>query len=227
MTSDPSPHSKTIAAAGPRPLRLWLEWTLLFVVFPVVMATANRPELFGKLLIVITLAGIGLLAITPGFRWRDLRAGGLVGDWRTVGVFTVATVAICTALVVWLMPERLLFLPREQTELWLKILVLYPLLSAVPQELFYRTLFFERYGALFPDHRWAIAVNAGCFGLAHLFYANGVAVILTTVGGGVFAWAYAEKRSFGLACVLHAIGGLIVFTSGLGLFFYHGAIGRM
>ena len=58
-----------------RPLRLWVEWALLFVVFPVVMATADKPELFGKLLIVITLAGIALLAMTPGFRWRDLSAG--------------------------------------------------------------------------------------------------------------------------------------------------------
>ena len=139
----------------------------------------------------------------------------------------MGTALISAALVLWLLPERLLFLPREQTELWLKILVLYPLLSAIPQELFYRTLFFERYGALFPDRRWAIAVNAGCFGLAHLFYANWVAVILTTVGGAIFAWAYAEKRSFGLACVLHAIGGLIIFTSGLDLFFYHGAVGSL
>ena len=124
------------------------------------------------------------------------------------------------------MPDQLLILPRERTELWLTILVLYPLLSAIPQELFYRALFFERYGRLFPGRPWAIAVNAGCFGLAHLFFANWPAVLLATAGGAVFAWAYAEKRSFVFACVLHSIGGLIVFTAGLGLLFYHGAVGR-
>lgn len=227
MPTDPAPLTKTAAADQRRALRLWVEAALLFAVFPVVMATAGRPDLFVKLLIVITLAGIGLLAMTPGFRWRDLLAGGLICDWRVVAVFTLGTAVISATLALWLLPERFLFLPQERTELWLRILVLYPLLSALPQELFYRALFFERYGSLFPDRRWAIAINAGCFGMAHLFYANWPAVILTTVGGAIFAWAYADRRSFGLACVLHTIGGLIIFTSGLGLFFYHGAVGQL
>jgi hypothetical protein len=50
----------------------------------------------------------------------------------------------------------------------------------------------------------------------------------TGLGSGtVFAWAYVSQRSFALACVLQAIGGLIIFTSGLGIYFYHGAIGTV
>jgi membrane protease YdiL (CAAX protease family) len=130
-------------------------------------------------------------------------------------------------LTFWLVPERLFALPRFNTGLWLVIMIAYPLVSAVPQEIVFRALFFERYGALFPDLRWAILANAGLFGLAHLFYGNWPAVVLTAVGGGIFAWAYAHRRSFGFACVLHAVSGQIVFTSGLGVFFYHGAIGQV
>ena len=76
---------------------------VLFAVFPVVMATVDRPELFGKLLIGMTLAGIGLLAVTPGFRWRGLLRGGpgtgFGGGWRVVAAFSACTAVVCTALV--------------------------------------------------------------------------------------------------------------------------------
>ena len=62
------------------------------------------------------------------------------------------------------------------------------------------------------------------FGLAHLFYLNWVAVMLTMAGGLVFAWAHVERGSFWLAGLLHMIAGWAVFTAGLGGFFYHGAI---
>ncbi len=40
----------------------------------------------------------------------------------------------------------------------------------------------------------------------------------------VLAWAYAVKGSFPAALLLHALAGQIVFTSGLGVLFYHGAV---
>jgi len=42
----------------------------------------------------------------------------------------------------------LLVLPRQRPGLRLLVLLLYPLLSVYPQELLYRTFFFQRYGAL-------------------------------------------------------------------------------
>jgi len=104
--------------------------------------------------------------------------------------------------------------------------LLYPLFSALPQELIFRVLFVERYAGLFPNKAWTVAVNAACFGLAHLFYGNWIAPLLSALGGLVFAWAYVYRRSFPYAVLLHAVAGQIIFTSGLGIFFYHGAIGR-
>jgi membrane protease YdiL (CAAX protease family) len=104
------------------------------------------------------------------------------------------------------------------------ILTLYPLLSALPQELVFRPLFFRRYGALFPGTAAAVACNALVFGLAHLMFWNWVALALTVAGGLIFARAYLGRGGFAMAVVLHAVCGAIIFTSGLGTFFYHGAV---
>jgi membrane protease YdiL (CAAX protease family) len=205
-------------------MRLRFEFLVLFVAAPALMATVLPPRLFGEALIGMVVAGVLLLLTTPGFRWRSLIEGPVVRDWPLTLAFSALTGVVTAALVMALIPERFLALPRQNPELWLMILLLYPLLSVVPQELFYRALFFERYGGLFPDVRIAIAVNVLCFGLAHAFYGNWPAVLLTTLGGVAFTWAYVQRRSFVLACLLHAVGGQIVFTSGLGIFFYHGAI---
>ena len=126
-----------------------------------------------------------------------------------------------------LFPPLLLFLvmlPRHDERLWIVILCFYPFVSALPQEIVFRALFFGRYGGLFPGPRVAIAANAGAFSLAHLFYWNWPAVILTLFGGALFAWAYREKKSFLFAWLMHALAGQIVFTTGLGIFFFHGAV---
>ena len=55
---------------------------------------------------------------------------------------------------------------------------------------------------------------------------NGITLALTFAGGLIFARAYLGRGGFALAFVLHAVCGAIIFTSGLGAFFYHGAVGR-
>ena len=105
------------------------------------------------------------------------------------------------------------------------IMVAYPILSAWPQEFIYRSLFFERYGGLFPTATIAIVANGLAFGIGHLFYMNPVTIAMTAAGGAFMGWAYLRNRSMLFAWVLHAIAGNIIFTAGLGIFFYHGAIG--
>jgi len=207
-----------------RRLRLKLEFAALFIALPLFCATAVPPERMREVFVAVAVIGVGLLALTPDFRWRGLRGGITRRDAGIVLGFTVLVAVVSAALVLWLAPRQLFALPRQVPVLWAAIMVLYPVLSALPQELIYRVLFYERYGALFADHRSALAVNAVCFGLAHLFYWNWPAVLLTVPGGAIFAWAY-TRRSFALACVLHMIAGQILFTMGLGIFFYHGAIG--
>lgn len=91
-------------------------------------------------------------------------------------------------------------------------------------ELIFRALFFGRYRGLFASERQAVAVNALVFGLAYLMFWNWVAVVLCAAGEAIFAAGYL-RQGFVQAVPLHGICGGILFTSGLGTFLYHGAVG--
>ena len=63
-----------------------------------------------------------------------------------------------------------------------------------------------------------------CFGLAHLFFANWIAPVLTALGGVIFARTYSRSGSTMLVSVEHSLWGNFIFTIGLGWYFYAGAI---
>ena len=209
-----------------RRTRLWAEFLLLFLGMPIAAALFFGLYPLFPTLLSFTILAVILLAATPGFRPRELVRGPVLSAWRLILGFALVSVAITFTLALALVPERFLELPRQRPELWLRIMLLYPLFSAIPQEIISRGLFFRRYGALFPDDRIAIGLNGLAFGLGHLFYMNPVAIGLTAISGLIFAWTYLRQRSFLLVVVLHAIAGQIMFTSGLGIYFYHGAIGH-
>ena len=210
--------------AAPR-RQLWAEFVALFVVAPVAMAVFIGTVPLFAALFAFTLLSVVLLALTPGFRPRQLVQGPVLRHGAYILGFAAGAAAVCFALVLVLVPERLLELPRYRMDLWLKIMLFYPLISALPQEVIFRALFYRRYGNLFPGPNAALAANAAAFAVAHMFYQNAVAIGLTFVGGVIFALAYQRTGSFLLTVILHAIAGQIVFTSGLGIYFYHGAIG--
>ena len=74
-------------------------------------------------------------------------------------------------------------------------MLLYPALSVVPQELVFRTFFFHRYGRLFGGPWVATAASALAFSWAHVVLLNGLAVVLTLLGGWLFARTYLRTRS--------------------------------
>ena len=121
-----------------------------------------------------------------------------------------------------LLPHLFLSLPREHPILWLAIMVLYPVLSVWPQEVIFRRFLFHRYARVFGETGVVLA-SALAFGFAHVIFLNPIAVTLTTAGGAMFAWNYARERSLYLACMEHALYGCLIFTIGLGQFFYTGA----
>lgn len=209
-----------------RRARLWGEFSILFVGIPLAMAFVLSPYRMRDVLGAMFVIGLVLLAITPGWRWRRLVEGPVLSRWPLILAFTAGSAIVIYALVLWLVPSRLFAIPLYAPELMQRIAIFYPLVLVTAQELLFRPLFFERYGLLFPSIPVAIIVNSLTFGLAHLFFWNWPAVVLTTIGSVFFALAYVRERSFPLAWLLHAIAGLLVFAIGLGVFFYHGAVGR-
>jgi len=120
-------------------------------------------------------------------------------------------------------PAHFLDLPRQRPFLWLAIMLLYPLLSVWPQEMIYRRFLFHRYAPIFGTGAGVIAASALAFGFAHVIFLNFLAVALTAAGGAMFARNLARDRQLGLCCLEHSLYGCLVFTIGLGRFFYTGA----
>ncbi len=83
---------------------------------------------------------------------------------------------------------------------------------------------YSRFGhVLTPTVLWLVS-GIG-FGFAHIVFDNWVAPALCAIGGLIFAHTYRRTRSLALASFEHALYGDLVFTLGLGRYFYHGAVG--
>jgi membrane protease YdiL (CAAX protease family) len=219
--------SLTQMATDRRRWRLRAEFTAFFVVMPVLIAVSLPPERMFAALFAFTALGVGLLHVTPNFSWRDLFSGLIRLDWRFIGIFTLVTLATASTVVLAFEPAAFLNLARTQPGLLVMILCLYPLFSALPQEVVFRPLFFRRYGDILPDGLWGrLALNAVLFSWAHLMYWNWIVLAMTFFGGLAFAYAYEARRNFPEAVILHAISGNIVFALGLGLYFYSGNVAR-
>lgn len=108
--------------------------------------------------------------------------------------------------------------------LWLAVMFLYPIFSVYPQEVIFRVYFFERYKNLLPRN-CLLLLNTILFGFAHIIFGNYISVILCVIGGYLFAKTYLKTNSLLLVCIEHAIYGDLIFTAGLGRYFYQGAVG--
>ncbi|GBR19081.1 hypothetical protein AA3271_0383 [Gluconobacter japonicus NBRC 3271] len=67
-----------------------------------------------------------------------------------------------------------------------------------------------------------IVASAVAFGFAHILFLNWIAVGMTLIGGVLFASDYSRHRSLTLTCFEHSLYGCLIFTVGLGRFFYTG-----
>jgi hypothetical protein len=210
-----------------RRVRLLSEIGVLFVLVPLAIWQAiviwRVP-----LPLVLQPVLIGLVAYLLWDKTFKLKRELAAGIQRTTLVRILATFALIgTAVTLWAwieLPHRFLHLPLNVPVVWIAVMILYPLLSVIPQELVYRTFFFHRYGPLFGDARWlAILVNGALFGFAHIIFGNVISIVLSTVLGILLAWRYDATRSFWTIWLEHSLYGCLIFTVGLGQYFFTGA----
>ncbi|WP_426430698.1 CPBP family intramembrane glutamic endopeptidase [Winogradskyella sp. HB-48] len=126
-------------------------------------------------------------------------------------------VAIITTIYMYVVDyKNLLIVIKSKPMLWVAILFIYSVFSVYPQELVYRTFFFQRYESLFRSNALFILVNAALFSLAHIFFRNILVMVLTFVGGILFALTFKKTKSTLLVSIEHAIYGSWLFTVGMG-----------
>jgi membrane protease YdiL (CAAX protease family) len=148
----------------------------------------------------------------------DLFSLRKVGKRILVSFLALSVLAVITIALT--KPEYLFDYPRHKTALWLSIIIFYPLLAVYPQELFYRAFLFRRYRSLFPGKHAMIFVSAVAFSFAHIIYGNIPAVLLTLIGGYLFAITYQHSRSILVVSLEHALYGCLLYTIGFGQFIH-------
>ena len=104
------------------------------------------------------------------------------------------------------------------------LLVLYPVLSALPQEFIFCSFFFERYHRFFPTEKAKILASALVFAFAHMLFINWIAPVFSFIGGLIFAHTYSKTRSLALVTIEHGLYGNALFLIGMGWYFWHGAL---
>ena len=141
-------------------------------------------------------------------------------DWQLFfkqTLIQLLVIGLITTLYVWYADASSLYIVvRQKPLLWVSILFFYSVFSVYPQELIYRTFFFDRYQSLFKNKKLFLMCNAILFSLAHLFFRNGLVMILTFIGGLLFALTYNRTKSTLLVSIEHAVYGCWLFTVGMG-----------
>ncbi|MGQ4616144.1 CPBP family glutamic-type intramembrane protease [Nocardia sp. R7R-8] len=152
------------------------------------------------------------------------RSETLRAQARSMATGAAASAVALTAAVAMVRREDLFDLPRRHPEIWLAVLVLYPVLSVYPQELIFRSFLFHRYAPVFGEGAGLVIASAAAFGFVHIVFGSWFSVVASGVGGWIFASRYLRTRSLFTASVEHSVYGILVFTVGLGRHFYHGAV---
>lgn len=154
--------------------------------------------------------------------WKDLDRER--EQLRPIILRFLLTSVVLIALLLLYMPSQLLLLPREHTAVWLSILIFYPLLSVLPQEIIYRRFFFHRYPVFFGDKSLMLISSAIAFSFMHIVFHNYLAVAITFIGGLYFSSTYQKSRSLRLVCLEHSLYGQLLFTVGYGEYFVYGKV---
>ncbi len=115
-------------------------------------------------------------------------------------------------------------LPRYRPNLWLMIMLFYPLFSVIPQELIWRYHLLEQMKPILPSKHLRIFVSSFAFGWMHVIYGHYFSVISTIILGWILCIMYYRSgKSIWPIWLIHAIAGQTVFTFGLGEYFYGGS----
>lgn len=203
-------------------IRLWTEFLTLFVFVPLFYWVLQPPVPKIPVLGLFFLCALAYMVRHHGFGWASLfsRPANSLDEMKWIFLRSL-TVAFISLFIVTLVDTSLLFsFPRQRPVLWMVVMVLYPLLSAFPQEFLYRTFLLTRYEPIIPNKSWRLLASIVTFSLLHIIFDNWLAVLLTLPAGWMFTRTYDRTNSLWLASLEHALYGCIVFTSGLGHFFY-------
>jgi len=210
--------------AKPSKVFLALECACLFVALPVLIFLHTTRWNVPLALWGVTAYAVVILNKTTDFSWRRAWAGSSLKPydfWVITSRFVISSIGV-VFLAEWIEPDFLFNLPHQKPLFWLLIMALYPLLSALPQEIVFRTFFMRRYAPLFSRNGEMLAAAGFAFGFIHIVFHNPISPLLSFICGFFLSSSYAVHQSLKRATIEHGFYGDMVFTVGLGYYFIVG-----
>jgi uncharacterized protein len=193
-----------------------LELILLFVVLPLLYVCDLIPvHKIIPLLLLFAYCGCILLVDKPinSKRW-SIRA-----DWKLILVrFSILGALIL--MVLYFFSSSPLIANFQENKKLLFMVLMYPFLSAFPQELIFREFFYYRYKILFQHPTILLSMNVVLFAFAHVYFTNWLVMAFTLIGGVIFSITYLKTKSLLVATIEHTLYGLLILSSGLSGQFY-------
>jgi len=190
--------------------------TPAFVLLPLLLAV---PVPLTIRLVLGLLGLIYIIIISGKYRFFSFRisSDGIKGQHLFFLLVKFVVVALVTYSIVSISYPKQLFLPiRINPQQFIIICGIYTLASVVPQSFIYRYFFYHIYKQIFPNDSVFLFVNGLLFSLAHLFFYNGLVLLMTLIGGWIFCHTYLRTRSLGFSIFEHALYGCWIYAVGLG-----------
>lgn len=209
------------------PYYLIFEFIFIFFVLPITVLKQWVPVSFS----ILPLYLIALFAVTWFIKTKQIPIKriwcGKNGINNKAVLISVALRLIVVSILVFSVvyifyPEKLFNFPLQHPLIWVLVLLLYPPLSVLPQEIVYRAFFFERYKYIFKTKKFMIIANIFMFSFMHIVFENTFVIVATLIGGYFFATTYSRTNSIRWVLFEHSLYGYVIFTFGLGEFFLLG-----
>lgn len=176
--------------------------------YPVLLKMIIGVSGFFYILFVLLRVENNQFKIAKGLNWTLY--------WKQTLLKFLVIVILTTIYVWWFDKTNLFSVVVNKPLLWLAILFIYSVFSVYPQELIFRTFFFQRYETVFKSKALLIFINAIVFSLAHLFFRNTLVLVLTFLGGFLFGFTFYKTKSTLFVTIEHAIYGCWLYTVGMG-----------
>jgi membrane protease YdiL (CAAX protease family) len=116
--------------------------------------------------------------------------------------------------------ENLFNLTKASMLMWVMMCIFYPIFSAYGQEIIYRTFLYHSYKLVFNKDVLFILASSISFSFVHIVYYSHISIILTLLLGLYLAVTFLKTKSVLFTSILHGIFGNLIFTIGLGSYFW-------
>ena len=193
-----------------------IEFFSIFIFLPIILLFISDTKLIFTTLYIVFFFSLCKIKKDKNFNFSRLKNKP---DWKFIFLYFLIF-SLLGFFYTFFVDKSLFFaLPKESPKVWLLVIILYPIFSVIPQEFIYRVFFFQRYKNILSTNLFIkYFINSLVFSYAHIVFQNYHALIITALVSPIFYYSY-KRKSF-LTCILvHSIGGIIIFTYGLGKFF--------